>query len=650
MTKKVLITGVHGQDGSYLADLLLKKGYDVYGMERRSAETSRVNTKHLIGKITFVKGDLTDQGSVSRIVDNIRPDEIYNLAAQSFVGESWNTPEHTSNVTGLGALRMLEAIRVIDKNIRFYQASSSEMIGRQSVHVANEDTPFYPRSPYGVAKLYAHWMTKNYRESYGMFCCSGILYNHESKRRQIDFVTRKITDGVARIRLGLADHITLGNIDARRDWGYAPDYCINLDVPILTTKGWCFYEDIKIGDSVINFDYKNNKLSTDIVLKKHMLNSNGDKVLLRGRGVNLNVTPNHRIIYQKKSIKSKGGWSDYKECTAIQYHDMINDISLRARYHYRLPHYSGYNIEDNPIFNDDQLYLISALLAEGHLKDNLKGRGAQIGISQSYIKNPKTHKKIEVISKALGLDFVIRNRNDGVTIWEYNARSSKEILGWFDTYDVHIMPSSFYSLSARQANIVYHTMMDCDGCWGSSVYTSKRYKLAVDFQTIVHITGRRTSKITKNGDCYLVCIISDNKKHQYVQESIIYNDGAIQTWCVTTKNGTIITRDDDTINISGNCKAMHLMLQQDKPDDYIIATNTDYSVKDFLVMAFKCIGITDWGRYVKIDEKYKRPAEVDYLRGDYSKAKMELGWEPEVPIEDWVHMMVMNDISLLSSL
>lgn len=322
MTKKVLITGVHGQDGSYLADLLLKKGYDVYGMERRSAETSRVNTKHLIGKITFVKGDLTDQGSVSRIVDNIRPDEIYNLAAQSFVGESWNTPEHTSNVTGLGALRMLEAIRVIDKNIRFYQASSSEMIGRQSVHVANEDTPFYPRSPYGVAKLYAHWMTKNYRESYGMFCCSGILYNHESQRRQIDFVTRKITDGVARIRLGLADYITLGNIDARRDWGYAPDFV----------------------------------------------------------------------------------------------------------------------------------------------------------------------------------------------------------------------------------------------------------------------------------------------------------------------------------------RAMHLMLQQDKPDDYIIATNTDYSVKDFLVMAFKCIGITDWGRYVKIDEKFKRPAEVDYLRGDYSKAKMVFGWEPEVPIEDWVHMMVMNDISILSSL
>ena len=222
--KTALITGINGMDGSHLADFLLEKGYKVYGVERRSSSKNRINTKHLEGKVTFLQGDLTDQNSLFRCLKESNPDEVYNLAAQSFVGESWNTPEHTSEVTGLGVLRILEAIREFDPKIRFYQASSSEMFGRMVENPSNENTPFYPRSPYGVAKLYGHWITKNYRESYGIFACSGILFNHESERRGIDFVTRKISDGVARIKLGLADHITLGNLDAKRDWGYAPDY------------------------------------------------------------------------------------------------------------------------------------------------------------------------------------------------------------------------------------------------------------------------------------------------------------------------------------------------------------------------------------------------------------------------------------------
>jgi len=222
--KTALITGINGMDGSHLADFLLDKGYKVYGVERRSSSKNRINTKHLEGKVTFLQGDLTDQNSLFRCLKESNPDEVYNLAAQSFVGESWNTPEHTSEVTGLGVLRILEAIREFNPKIRFYQASSSEMFGRMVENPANENTPFYPRSPYGVEKLYGHWITKNYRESYDIFACSGILFNHESERRGIDFVTRKISDGVARIKLGLADHITLGNLDAKRDWGYAPDY------------------------------------------------------------------------------------------------------------------------------------------------------------------------------------------------------------------------------------------------------------------------------------------------------------------------------------------------------------------------------------------------------------------------------------------
>ena len=222
--KRALITGITGMDGSHLADLLLEKGYEVYGMERRSSSKNRTNTEHLKDKVTFLTADLTDQGSLLRALKNSNPDEVYNLASQSFVYASWEMPEQTGDVTGLGVMRMLEAIREYGKPIKFYQASSSEMFGKVQETPQTEDTPFYPRSPYGIAKVYGHWITKNYRESYGMFACSGILFNHESERRGIEFVTRKISDGIAQISTGLSNKIILGNLDAKRDWGYSPDY------------------------------------------------------------------------------------------------------------------------------------------------------------------------------------------------------------------------------------------------------------------------------------------------------------------------------------------------------------------------------------------------------------------------------------------
>lgn len=225
MKKRAIITGINGMDGSHLADFLLTKDYEVFGLERRASIENRTNCGHLEGKITFIKGDLSDQNSLARALKECNPNEVYNLAAQSFVGESWNTPEQTSDVTGLGVLRILEAIREYgSKSIKFYQASSSEMFGRMVENPSKETTPFYPRSPYGVAKLYGHWITKNYRESYDMFNCSGILFNHESERRGLEFVTRKITNAIAKIHLGLDNKIKLGNLDAMRDWGYAPDY------------------------------------------------------------------------------------------------------------------------------------------------------------------------------------------------------------------------------------------------------------------------------------------------------------------------------------------------------------------------------------------------------------------------------------------
>jgi len=221
---KALITGITGQDGSYLAEFLLEKGYQVIGMVRRTSTLNFERIKHIQDRIELVQGDLLDEVSLMTILREHRPDEVYNLAAQSFVQTSWLQPVFTGEVTALGVTRVLDAIRMMDTNIRFYQASSSEMFGKVRKVPQNENTPFYPRSPYGVAKVYGHWITVNYRESYDLFACSGILFNHESPRRGMEFVTRKVTHGAARIKLGLTDKLRLGNLESRRDWGYAGDY------------------------------------------------------------------------------------------------------------------------------------------------------------------------------------------------------------------------------------------------------------------------------------------------------------------------------------------------------------------------------------------------------------------------------------------
>lgn len=223
-TKRALITGITGQDGSYLAEFLLEKGYEVIGMVRRSSTINFERIDHIQDHLELVSGDLLDQASMIDIIDGHRPDEVYNLAAQSYVQTSWAQPVFTGEVTGLGVTRLLDAIRHVDPGIRFYQASTSEMFGKVREVPQNENTPFYPRSPYGVAKVYGHWITVNYRESYDLYAVSGICFNHESPRRGHEFVTRKITRGAARIKLGLDDELRLGNLDAQRDWGYAPDF------------------------------------------------------------------------------------------------------------------------------------------------------------------------------------------------------------------------------------------------------------------------------------------------------------------------------------------------------------------------------------------------------------------------------------------
>jgi len=224
MTKRAIITGITGQDGSYLGEFLLDKGYEVFGLVRRSSTVNFERIDHIQDRITLLPGDLLDQNSLLSAIRDIKPDEVYNLAAQSFVPTSWNQPVLTGEFTALGVTRLLEAIRHTHHKCRFYQASSSEMFGKVAEVPQTEKTPFHPRSPYGVAKVYGHWITVNYRESYGMYTCSGILFNHESTRRETEFVTRKITYSAARVKKGLQDKLQLGNLDAKRDWGFAGDY------------------------------------------------------------------------------------------------------------------------------------------------------------------------------------------------------------------------------------------------------------------------------------------------------------------------------------------------------------------------------------------------------------------------------------------
>ena len=242
MTRTALITGITGQDGSYLAELLLEKGYDVYGLIRRLSTPNVSRIEGIVDRVILLEGDMTDQSSLNIAVQTAMPDEVYNLAAQSFVATSWNQPVLTGDVTGLGAVRMLEAVRHFSPDAKFYQASSSEMFGMADQSPQNEHTPFHPRSPYAVAKVYAYHATVNYRESYGLFCCNGICFNHESPRRGIEFVTRKITDGVARIHYGLTKELRLGSLDVKRDWGYAGDYVKSM---------WCMLQEEMPDDYVV---------------------------------------------------------------------------------------------------------------------------------------------------------------------------------------------------------------------------------------------------------------------------------------------------------------------------------------------------------------------------------------------------------------
>lgn len=482
---------------------------------------------------------------------------------------------------------------------------------------------------------------------------------HNSERRGENFVTKKITVAAARIAKGKQKKVSLGNLSAMRDWGYAPDYCIDLDVPVLTTSGWKFHDQIEIGEEIINFDHKENRLSCDTVNRIVRPESDGTRIILKGRGVYLRVTPGHRVYYQTKSRLSKGGWSEYKVDTAETIYKKLKDKAIRTKYDYRLCHFQDYNKTDIDI-PDSKLYLIGALLAKGDIKRTDSGRTETVSISQSLIANEDCFRKIEMCSKNLQLEYYKRIRNDGVVEWILNTEYSKKVLEWFDSPNVHIMPRWIYSVSARQANIIFEALMDCDGSWENKTYTSKRPLLAADFQSIAHIAGYRTTQTRQLGDGqWYVGVISKRKKHQYIQEVEKTKENNKETWCIETSNGTIITRDNGCISISGNCDAMYRMLQADKPQDIVIATGEQHSVEEFCEAAFRHAGIElrfegegldrkgiDKKGIVRVDvnPEYFRPTEVQTLLGDPSLAKKVLGWEPKTKFDELVRIMVEHDL------
>ena len=638
--KRALITGITGQDGSYLAEHLLSLNYRVFGLVRRSSTDGLERIFHILKNIELVEGDLLDQHSLVRALEKAKPDEVYNLAAQSFVPASFSQPIYTGEVTALGVTRMLEAIKSVCPKVKFYQASSSEMFGRVRESPQSEKTPFYPRSPYGVAKLYGHWITINYREAYNLFTVSGILFNHESPRRGQEFVTRKISLAVARIKLGKQKKLVLGNLDARRDWGFAGDYCIDLDTSILTTEGFKYFNEIKAGDIVLNYNTKANCLEQDKVIKKVLIKNKGKMYIFQGRGLKLRCSANHRIYYQKKSKKSKGGWSEWKVCEAQDFYNKLKDLKLRRKYDFRLPHTQGYKNKDLKI-KDDWFKLIGYLLSEGSLYEG--NRTLRISLSQSKLKNKKFYEDIKNCLESLNLIYRVREKSDGVVEFIFNSDSSREIIGYFDGFDVHQMPKWIYKAGDGQLRILLEAMMNGDGCWAVKTYISKRKDLLFAFQAVATIIGYRTIISQRKSGVWRCVLVALRKKYAYIIDCF-EEESDEKVWCITTKNETIVINKSGGIAVTGNCKAMHLMLQQKKPSDFVIGTGESHSVRDFVTNAFAVVGIKDWQKYVETSEEFLRPSEVQRLIADPGRARKILGWKPETSFKELVKMMVETDL------
>jgi len=697
--KKALITGITGQDGSYLAEFLLKKGYEVHGIKRRASLFNTDRIDHLyqdphVENRNFILhyGDMTDSTNLTRIIQEVQPDEIYNLAAMSHVAVSFEEPEYVANADGTGTLRILEAVKLLGltKKTRIYQASTSELFGKVQETPQKETTPFYPRSPYAVAKMYAYWITVNYREAYGMFACNGILFNHESPVRGETFVTRKITRAASKIALGLQDKLYLGNLDAKRDWGHAKDYCVDLDTQILTTDGFKRREEINIGDKIINFNSTKDIWEYDIINKIYDVEYSGEMYHFIGNGLNFRCSENHRVFYKRKTKKDKS-WNDleWKESVAKDIFEIFEDKSLRTKYDFCFPGFEGLDegIDSEFKIEDNYLQLIGYLVTEGCLSLSKDiGGGSTLSVSQS---KKKYYIELKSIIDDLKLEYREIVREDEVVEFIFTQKSRDIILDYFEDFNIHKLPKYIYKLSKRQLELLYNTMMNADGCWATMQYISKRKQLIETFQDIVSLIGYRSKLTKQKSGVYNLQIFSKAKKSVNDFITKIKKEKTKENiWCVETeKNKTIITKRDDTIFVSGNCKMMWMILQADEPEDWVIATGKTTAVRDFVRMAFAYVGINlrfegkgvnekgiidsiDEDKFYKalntnkntthyplpttnsivvaVDSRYYRPTEVDLLLGDPTKAEQKLGWRREYQLKELVDDMMKSDLKLMT--
>lgn len=674
--KKALITGLTGQDGSYLAEFLLKKGYEVYGMHRRTSMDVFERIGQIKNKIYLVEGDMTDSTSLIRILKEINPDEIYNLAAQSFVPSSWTQPISTADITAVGVLRILEAINLVNPKIRFYQASSSEMFGKVQETPQTEKTPFYPRSPYGVAKVYGYWITVNYRESYNIFACNGILFNHESIPKNSPIILN--FNGEIDV-LPIED---LFRAEKHRYEGILKEYKGNLvwngtnwtkiisgtcyrnikkPLKLIQTRESCYEstydhvcfdekdneiktKDLKIGDKVfkVNFPKLEKKLKSDKKLAKFIGYVVGDGFIDERGGIRLTGTNKRELIEVAELVTNQFGWTyrlntygpgKYENCEKDVWQLDINNDPYFGLWLKRCIYTQHSKEKKVPMFilNSDvetkKIFFEGYYLADGRNKGNEK-----------YKYKGFTTKSATL---CLGLILIFKSFSNQTIKCKCEYRDGRR----------------YYYVQFRTSNSTYKgrhlrkKLNEIIRIIDTASTNGWFFDIQTESQTFV--TGPNLFKIHN----------SPRRGKQFVTRKITHSIAKIKLGLQDYFELGNIDSKRDWGYAGDYVEAMWLMLQQDKPDDYVISSGETHSVREFVEAAFKAVGMNvEWegsgldevGKYngkvvVKVNPKFYRPAEVDILLGDSTKARTTLKWEPKTSFQELVKMMVESDLKLLSS-
>jgi GDPmannose 4,6-dehydratase len=659
MKKRALITGINGMDGSHLADFLLNKDYDIFGIERRKATYYSPNIEHLEGKINLIKGDLSDQNSILRAIKECEPNEIYNLGAQSFVGESWAMPEQTSDITGLGALRVLEAIRENkDKNIKFYQASSSEMFGKMT-GIANEETTFYPCSPYGVAKLYAHWITKNYRESYGIFAVSGILFNHECispnnpliiKENGFIKILRPIDIRKPKIKGTTKQQWEFNNLEIWDGENFVTLNCMTATKRKNNHDFRCRITNTRNGVFETTnhhnlLDESQNKIKTD--------KTNVGFNLLHGQYPIINnfsaITPEEAEFLglmvgdgwiSKDGVNSK--FTNNNENIRNRIIELWSKISLG---YCSIPYVShaGFGKTTQINLNGNHTYL-SKLRTEIYTHDGLKKIPERIlngdeNIKLCFLKGYNLSDGLK--SNPCVYDFKNFKTNSSVLacglLYLINTTTKQSFNVTFEEDEKYY---GYYSINFHSPNSnENHHLRKNSNEIKKVLYKEEQPEWVFDIET-----GSRKFMCGVG-----LCVVSNSERrgHEFVTRKISDSVAKIHLGiCDHLILGNLDPKRDWGY-APDYVEGMWMMMQQDKADDYVLSTGESHSVREFLEEAFNLIGINNWQDYVKQDPKLMRPVEVNYLLGDSTKARNKLNWKPKTSFKELVKIMVENDIRLL---